>query len=196
MNTSRGDAECAEHTAQSHCPNCDSTNVESRSMVDRFRYGVGDNAVELTATIPVNHCRDCDLEYSGADAERVRHEVICEHLRLLPPQRIAAVRASYGVSRAKFAEITRIGMATLARWENGEILQNAAMDMYMRLLARQEIYNLVASRALLDDHAASVTPPPTSPTFRAFESRGLNERTRIRAAAPLFDFAPKISEAA
>ena len=196
MNTRRHDTECREEIAQPQCPNCDSTNVENRTTTDKFQYGVGDNAVELTATIPISHCRACGLEYSGEDAERIRHEVICEHLQLLSPNRIAEVRTSYGVSRAKFAEISRIGMATLSRWENGEILQNAAMDMYMRLLARRDIYDLVASRAVFTRVETLGVTRAQVPTFRALESRGQIEQTRLRAAAQRFDFAPKITEAA
>jgi putative zinc finger/helix-turn-helix YgiT family protein len=196
MTTRRQDTECGEEIAQLQCPNCDSTDVEHRTTIDRFQYGTGDNAVELTATIPISHCRACDLEYSGDDAERIRHDVICAHLQLLSPHRIAEVRASYGLSRAKFAEISRIGMATLARWENGETLQNAAMDMYMRLLARQEVYDLVASRAVFaSTETLAVTRGP-APTFQALGLLGQSEQARLRAAAQLFDFAPKIYEAA
>jgi len=196
MTTRRQDTECGEEIAQLQCPNCDSTDVESRTTIDRFKYGVGDNAVELTATIPINHCRACDLEYSGEEAERIRHNAICAHLQLLSPQRIAEVRASYGVTRTKFAETSRIGMATLARWENGELLQNGAMDMYMRLLSRREIYDLVASRALFASAEISAVPRGPAPTFQALELLGQSEQSRLRAAAQRFNFAPKILEPA
>lgn len=192
MNTHRHDTERDQEITQPHCPNCDSTHVENRETTDRFQYGVGDNAVELAATLPISHCCDCGLEYSGEDAERIRHDVICEHLQLLTPHRIAEVRASHQVSRAKFAEISRIGMATLARWENGEILQNAAMDMYMRLLARRDIYELVASRAVFTGAEASGTARAPVPRFRALESRGQHDQARLRVAAQQFVFAPKI----
>jgi DNA-binding transcriptional regulator YiaG len=192
MTTRRQDIERGEEIAQLQCPNCDSTDVENRTTIDRFQYGIGENAVELTANIPIGHCRACDLEYSGDDAERIRHDAICAHLQLLPPHRIVEVRGSYGVSRAKFAEISRIGMATLARWENGEILQNAAMDMYMRLLARREIYDLVSSRAVFaSTETLAVTRGP-APTFQALGSLGQSEQARLRAAAQRFDFAPTV----
>jgi putative zinc finger/helix-turn-helix YgiT family protein len=192
MNTHRHDTERDHEITEPQCPNCDSTRVENRETIDRFQYGAGDNAVELTATIPITYCHDCGLEYSGEDAERVRHDVICEHLQLLSPHRIAEVRASHQLSRAKFAEISRIGMATLARWENGEILQNAAMDMYMRLLARPDIYELVASRAVFTSAEAPGISRPPVPRFQALESRGQHDQARLRVAAQQFVFAPKI----
>ena len=38
------------------------------------------------------------------------------------------------MSRADFSRLTGLGEATLNRWENGILIQNAANDRYLRLL--------------------------------------------------------------
>lgn len=134
--------------AEPRCPQCDSRRLVSREIEDRFPYGSGPKAIELFARIPVMQCQDCGLEFSGEEAERARHEAICKHLQLLAPREIAAIRQRYGLSRVAFAEVTRIGTATLGRWESGEIIQNPAMDAYMRLVARGEVFEELKSGAL------------------------------------------------
>lgn len=51
---------------------------------------------------------------------------------------IVQIRKRWGLSREKFAKLTGIGEASLARWEGGYLVQNAAMDNYLRLLDHQE----------------------------------------------------------
>jgi len=152
--TQRSDPACAE----SRCPQCESRRLVSRMIEDRFRYGSGAKAVELSARIPVMQCEDCGLEFSGEQAERARHEAICRHFQLLAPREIAAIRQQYHLSRVAFAEITRIGTATLSRWEAGEVVQNAAMDAYLRLIARGEVFEELKSGALYASVHTPVRP--------------------------------------
>ena len=65
---------------------------------------------------------------------------------LLSPEEIKAIRKHLGLSRAEFARLTRIGEASLARWETGHIVQNAAMDNYLRLLSYEENVKRIAWR--------------------------------------------------
>lgn len=184
MKEMTGETPRINETNSERCPNCDSRNVSARRIVDRFDYGMGRETVQLSAEIPAYECADCGLQYSGEEAERLRHEAVCNHLRLLVPARIAEIRANYGLSRVKFAEVSRIGMATLSRWEGGETLQNAAMDMYMRLLERPDIYRLVASGELFaerDPHRTLVQKQVSGCTtrFRALEKRDPVEVVRL-----------------
>ena len=73
-----------------------------------FTYGGGPNAVQLKATIPFHRCADCTFEYTDSAAEDIRHEAVCRHLGLMGPAEILDLRNSYGLSRAEFAEATRI----------------------------------------------------------------------------------------
>ena len=43
------------------------------------------------------------------------------------------------MTRAAFAQATGLGEASLNRWENGVLVQNAANDRYLRLLAIPEV---------------------------------------------------------
>lgn len=130
------------------CPKCDSTRVQAYTVYDTFTYGTAKNTTNLSVELPSYRCSDCKLEFPSEDAERLRYAAVCDHLGLLDPARIAAIRMKYGLSRAKFAAVSRVGTVSLARWECGKVRQGAAMDAYLRLLARPEIYELVASGAI------------------------------------------------
>ncbi len=120
------------------CPNCGGIRIESRTEREPFTYGIGDKATELYSTISVRKCADCGFEFTDEAAETSRHEAVCRHLRVLPPAEILKIRKESGLSRAEFARLTRIGEASLHRWENGLLIQNPAMDSYLRLLAYRE----------------------------------------------------------
>jgi putative zinc finger/helix-turn-helix YgiT family protein len=120
------------------CPNCGGVRIESRTEREPFSYGIGDKAIELYSTISVRKCADCGFEFTDEDAENSRHEAVCRHLGVLPPAEILKIRKESGLSRAEFARLTRIGEASLHRWEKGLLIQNPAMDSYLRLLAYRE----------------------------------------------------------
>lgn len=90
--------------------------------------------VELKANIPVRLCSACGFEYTDYHADDARHSAVCQYLGVLTPSEVMAVRKAYGMTRAQFAHVTRIGEASLARWETGELIQNPANDNYLRLL--------------------------------------------------------------
>lgn len=183
----RRDPDCAE----ARCPQCDSPRLVSKQVEDRFPYGSGANAVELSARIPVQQCQECGLEFSGEEAEAARHEAICRHLHLLAPREIAAIRQRYGLSRVAFAEVTRIGTATLGRWENGEIVQNPAMDAYMRLVARGSVFEELRSGALYEEVRASAGSVGTGreDPFTALGKRDAVHRRSLQTRASSFRLA-------
>lgn len=128
------------------CPNCDSTDVRTTLETDRFDYGSGQDATTLSAEIPLRTCASCGFEYTDAETEDIRHEVVCRHLGLLTPSEIEAIRNHFGPTRAEFALRSRIGEASLARWEAGQIFQNAANDNYIYLLAFPENWERLQAR--------------------------------------------------
>ena len=132
------------------CPACGSGQVSTNYVDDVFDYGSSNDRVQLRAVVPLHRCASCETEFTGIEAEELRHEAVCEHLKVLSPRAIAAIRAKYRMSRQRFADITRLGVATLARWESGEVVQNAALDIYLRLIARDEIFALVSTGALTE----------------------------------------------
>jgi putative zinc finger/helix-turn-helix YgiT family protein len=130
-----------EHSAEAvgrACPNCGGAHIKSYVQDERFLYGAGDAAVGLCAAVPMRRCVDCGFEFTDEAAETARHEAVCRHLGVLSPAEILKIRKKSGLSRAEFARLTRIGEASLHRWENGLLIQNPAMDTYLRLLAYEE----------------------------------------------------------
>jgi DNA-binding transcriptional regulator YiaG len=116
------------------CGDCGSSDVSTQTEVDRFVYGTGPDAIELSAEIPVHECRTCGFQFTTTEAEQARHSAVCQHLELLTPSKIRALRGLYGFSTEEFARVTRIGLASILRWERGSGMQNAAYDDYLYLL--------------------------------------------------------------
>jgi putative zinc finger/helix-turn-helix YgiT family protein len=120
------------------CPECGNSAVSSRLQRQLFPYGEEAKAVELEALVPVWRCSECGFEYLDESAEEIRHEAVCGHLGVLTPSQIRQIREDYGFSRAEFSRLSRLGEATLNRWENGILVQNQAYDQYLRLICFPE----------------------------------------------------------
>lgn len=155
--------------AHLECAQCGSSDVETRYELHRFTYGTGAQAVELEAEVPVRYCRACDFSYLDEEAEDIRHDTVCRHLGVLTPRQVLDVRARYNLSRAEFARLTRLGEATLARWENGIKIQNAAYDCYLRLLF------------FSDNVARLLQPAATSTPISSDRHAGHSTASRFRA---------------
>jgi putative zinc finger/helix-turn-helix YgiT family protein len=140
------------------CPVCGSEKIGTSVETDRFAYGTGPDAPQVTVQVPVRTCADCGFQFTDEEAEEARHEAVCRQLGVLPPSQIRELRKRYGLSRAEFARVTRIGEASLARWESGALIQNGAHDQYLRLISLPE--NFERLRQGLEK--AGVPPPQTS----------------------------------
>jgi len=57
---------------------------------------------------------------------------------VITARQIRALRESYKLSRREFGALTRIGEASLARWESGEIIQSFGYDQFLYLLSFPE----------------------------------------------------------
>ena len=121
------------------CPLCGREGVVTSWKDHTFSYGSGGSEVELTVSVPVRRCDACEFEYLDESAERLKHDAICDHLGVLSPIEIRLIREGHGMTRARFAQVTGLGEASLNRWENGLTIQTHANDRYLRLLARPEI---------------------------------------------------------
>ena len=119
------------------CGQCGSVNLIESIRDDMFAYGSGKDAVELTVPVPVYSCSQCGLTFTTERAEILRHEAVCRHLGVLSPAQIRDIRTRANLTRERFAALTGIGTASLARWETGELIQSAGYDKYLRLLHRR-----------------------------------------------------------
>ena len=118
------------------CPLCRHAEVDTSTTCHEFAYGTGDSAVELTANVPVRQCESCEFGYLDETAEQLKHEAICQHLGVLPPSAIRQVRENQKMSRARFAQVTGLGEASLNRWGNGISIQPHGNDRFLRLLSQ------------------------------------------------------------
>lgn len=118
-----------------------------------FPYGVLDEAVELTVCGPIWECDTCGGRYTGAGAEEIMHDAVCDHLGRLRPSQIREIRREFGMSQRAFGEHTEIGVASIKRWEAGAQIQSKIYDGLLR-------YHL----SKVEDHKERSAYP--TPTFR------------------------------
>ncbi|MGO8758095.1 MAG: hypothetical protein ACLQG3_08225 [Terracidiphilus sp.] len=147
------------------CFNCGSSRLKKEWRRQTFQYGNDESAVELCAEMLVYTCEECDLQFAGAEAEDARQEAICRHLGVLTPAEIVAIRNRTGMTRNQFAECTRIGIASLKRWESGVIVQNAANDGLIYLMKFSE--NVDRLRARDCSRPLQIPPPSGVPELQA-----------------------------
>ena len=150
------------------CPSCGHYAIETIEIERTFPYGEGDQATEVSATVPLRRCRECGFEFLDAEAEEIQHDAVCRHVGVMTPSEIRALRQKAGgLSRGEFARVTRLGEATIGRWERGELLQNAAYDQLLYLLTFPE--NFIRLRRRIEQSSpaqCSPTPETLSPRFR------------------------------
>jgi putative zinc finger/helix-turn-helix YgiT family protein len=103
-------------------------------IFDTFEYGAGADQVELRAWVPLDVCNECGEKFNTEEADQIRHDEICRHLQLLTPREILGVRVAHQLSKTRFAEVTGIGIASLSRWESGQLLQSRSHDNLLRLM--------------------------------------------------------------
>lgn len=120
------------------CPECESADIVTSYEVETVPYGSGDEAIGLTCRVPVRKCRNCGFAFTDDQAAEIRHEAVCRHLKVLTPAEILEIRKHYGLSRGEFSKLTHIGEASLARWENGHLIQNSANDQLLFLMQYPE----------------------------------------------------------
>ena len=123
-----------EFGSEESCVNCGSSQLKRELQRQAFQYGTGDTAVKLTAEMPVYTCLSCGYQFAGPEAEDARHEAVCRYLGVLTPQEIVAIREHGALTRSQFADLTRIGIASLKPWETGLLFQNAANDELVYLM--------------------------------------------------------------
>jgi putative zinc finger/helix-turn-helix YgiT family protein len=120
------------------CPDCDSHDVPLSYEKQTFEYGVGAEAVLLSADVPMYRCGECGYAFVGPQGADIEHEIICRHLGLLSPSEIKGIRVKLGFSQAALAGLTGIGVASIARWEAGHLMQNRSYDNLLRMLVYPE----------------------------------------------------------
>lgn len=172
--------ENANYATQDECPMCGSNRIEVAIDNEVFEYGDGDQAVQLSARVPVHTCNNCSFIFTDDVAETLKHEAVCHHLGILTPNQISDLRASLGMTRSAFADLTGLGEASIGRWERGVLFQNKAADNLLRLISHKE--NVQRLLQLPGADTNSEAPPKVVPkcvaVFLALNSEVLQEKRR------------------
>ncbi|MBE7635471.1 type II toxin-antitoxin system MqsA family antitoxin [Sneathiella sp. P13V-1] len=143
------------------CPLCENENLTSTFQSEDIQYGSSGKSV--TVDIPVFICPSCSFVFSGEEAETVIHDAICKDMGVLTPSEITEIRRKLGLSQEKFAELTKIGVASIKRWESGKTIQDASKDTYLRLLAIPEVMDKLERI----NNKAKQLPTKKEPKFRS-----------------------------
>src|SRR5260370_37311876 len=121
------------------CEQCEDGVARLSLETQRFPYGDERDQVILEALVPVWTCNACGFQYTEGDAEIIRHEAVCRHLRRLSPKQLRDIREKYGLSQQEWAEVTGFGSASIKRWETGNWIQTEAADRFLRLLVDGDV---------------------------------------------------------
>ncbi len=128
------------------CPECGDHELHARTEIEKFDYGLGSDLVQLEAEVVVYQCQKCNCEFSDSSSEDVRHDAVCKHLGIFNPNEIKSIRGQYGLTRGQMAAASKIGEASIARWESGAVIQNGAYDNYLFLLKFKDNFERIHSR--------------------------------------------------
>ncbi len=131
-----------EYASEMRCPDCDGT-FTKKWQETTIPYGLGADAADVPARLPLFTCIGCGLQILDEEGERIKNEAICKHLGILSPREIKEIREQHGMTRDEFAEMTGIGESSLGRWERALNRPSFAYDKYLRLLQRPAIFSLM-----------------------------------------------------
>ena len=117
------------------CSLCGHQPLFSTTITEDFDFNFEEEVVKVhVENIPVRKCEGCGETYSGPDAARMEHEVICRTLGLLRPDEIRTIREGLGWTQQKLADLTGFGIASVSRWEQGRLVQNRSCDRFLQAL--------------------------------------------------------------
>jgi putative zinc finger/helix-turn-helix YgiT family protein len=158
------------------CPSCGEATAIIKYESESFPYGVGKDQVMLNAMVPVIHCDSCGGQFTNGAAEEIRHAEVCRHLGRLTPLQIKKIREQHGLSQQDWSKKTKLGIASVKRWESGNLIQSEAMDCYLRLLENPLTLARVASMNSMPIKSDNVRfqtelPPGASEAALSFELR-------------------------
>ncbi len=158
------------------CADCGSDRTSTRKETETFDYRHGDELVQLSADIDVHSCQECGFQFADSSSEDVRHEAVCRYLGVMTPAEVKAIRVSYGFTRSQMAEASKIGEASLARWESSALIQSAAYDNFLYLLRYPENLNRLQQRTGAEQAADQPQMPQRN--WRSLKGSSLEDKAR------------------
>jgi putative zinc finger/helix-turn-helix YgiT family protein len=116
------------------CPACGTTMKAASTAVPWMVNG----EKVIVRDVPHSACASCGevmFRYAEAKAaQRKAAEAYRESHALLSAKEIRALRQGRGLTQAEFAALLHLGLNTVSRWESGRNVQNAAMDVLLRIV--------------------------------------------------------------
>ena len=201
MSHNRGEQEKTKEV----CLECGSSRLDEEVKEQKLPFGPPDARTMLTASMPVFTCLDCGYEFFDERGELARHEAVCRHLGVQTPEEIRTVREAAGLGRVGFCQIGGFGIASLQRWECGEVVPNASSDRLIYLLRFHDNIDRIRAKNRTDagpltevatpseqiEHGTGIempqalrkrrTNPSYAPHFPALERRGEIAKCRREA---------------
>ncbi len=118
----------------SFCPHCEKETPASNTLA-KLEYKI--KGVEVSIEAPLIKCTVCDNEFEspeqGHDVADLALRAYREKVGLLSPGKIRDFRKSLGLTQQELSKILGWGGATLSRYENGS-LQDEAHDRALRMI--------------------------------------------------------------
>lgn len=158
--------EDAQASGNVTCGECGSDKVQTVIDIYKFNYGIAPDSVELSCEVPLRKCEECGFRFLDNEAEEICHETICRHLGVMSPAQIKSLRKYYKLTQSQFADTTKLGEATLSRWERGIIIQNNAYDNYLYLLGFSDNFRRLQKRQEKEIHNTIEGIDTTKATFK------------------------------
>lgn len=130
----RGKTTATRAMADDACPRCGS---EMKETAGRLPFLVNGEEIAVSNASHL-HCRKCGEVVLRLDETRQLREralaLYREKYELLAGDEIRRLRERLGLTQGQLAELLRLGVNTISRWESGRNVQTAAMDVLLRLV--------------------------------------------------------------
>jgi putative zinc finger/helix-turn-helix YgiT family protein len=130
----RGKPVTTRTLADNACPHCGS---EMKETTGKLSFPINGEEIAVSDS-PHLRCRKCDEVVLRLDEARRLRERALEFYRkkygLLAGEEIRRLRERLALTQGQLAELLRLGVNTISRWESGRNVQTAAMDVLLRLV--------------------------------------------------------------
>jgi len=127
-------SETPKSFADEACPLCGSEMKENRS---KLTFPVNGEEIEVLE-LPHLQCHKCNEIVLRLDESKLLREqalnVYRQKYGLLPADEIRRLRERLDLTQGELAELLRLGVNTISRWESDRNVQTAAMDVLLRLV--------------------------------------------------------------
>lgn len=92
----------------------------------------------LVSDLLVLKCDNCGETYLDNRADRQISRALREHLGLMQPEEILAMREGLELTQAQLAEELKLCPESLSRWENGHVIQSRANNDHLQRFFKHE----------------------------------------------------------